>query len=178
MQVEWYNGATSNQCIIRIIASPSFVSWIHWSTTSWQSDPAALWLILGQLYLPSLCCQLRGGALLGQHGLLVDSFGDNLMSVTNIHGDRFMLRHDETKTLLNRVCLVRAECEVFGAFRDLIPVDALKQGEGELQRGRSRQGLLPDFRIEMQSPVVGPTLKLAELKCIGAGRGWKVMASC
>ena len=127
------------------------------------------------LCLPSPGCQPRVGAPLGQHGLLVDSFGDNLMSVTNIPGDSFRHRHDKTKTMLNRLCLasnVRAECEVFGAFRDLIPVDALQQGEGELQRGRGRQGLLPDFRIEMPSPVGEPSLKLAELKCIGAVPRW------
>ena len=58
------------------------------------------------------------------------SFGDNLRSVTNIPGDSFWNRHDKTKTLLNSLILasnMRTECEVFGGFRDLIPVDALKQ---------------------------------------------------
>ena len=82
------------------------------------------------LCLSSPCCQPRVGAPLGQHGMLVDSFGDNLMSVTNIPGDSFRHRHDKIKTVINRFCLasnIRAECEVFGAFRDLIPVQALEQ---------------------------------------------------
>ena len=40
------------------------------------------------------------------------------MYVTNIPGDSF--RHDKIKTELNRLCLasgIRAECEVFGAFK-------------------------------------------------------------
>ena len=75
------------------------------------------------LCLPSPCCQPRLGASLGQHGMLVDTFGDNLMSVTNIPGDSFRHRHDKVKTVLNSFCLassLRVECEVFGAFRDLI----------------------------------------------------------
>ena len=45
--------------------------------------------------------------------------------------------HGKVQTVLKRFCLpssIRAECEVFGAFRDLIPVQAL--GEEGLQRGR------------------------------------------
>ena len=123
------------------------------------------------LCLPSPCCQPRVGTPLGQHGLHVDTFGDNLMSVTNIPGDSFRHRHDKVKTVLNRFCLasnIRAECEVFGAFRDLIPVQALEQGDDGLQRGRGRQGLLPDFRMELPTPLGQPTFQLAELKVIGA----------
>ena len=50
------------------------------------------------LCLPSPCCQPRVGSPLGQHGLHVDTFGDNLMSVTNIPGDSFRHRHDKVKT--------------------------------------------------------------------------------
>ena len=52
------------------------------------------------LCLPSPACQPRIGAPLGQHGLLVDCFGDNLMSLIHIRH-----RHNKTKTLLNNVCL-------------------------------------------------------------------------
>ena len=123
------------------------------------------------LCLPSPCCQPRVGVALGQRGLVVDRFGDNLMSVSNIPGDSFRHRHDKVKTVLNRFCLastVRAECEVFGAFRDLIPGQALDQQQGGLERGRGRQGLLPDFRIELPTPQGQPTYQLAELKVIGA----------
>ena len=122
-----------------------------------------------QLCLPSPCCQPRIGTPLGQHGMNVDSFGDNLMSVTNIPGDSFRHRHDKVKTVLNRFCLtssIKAECEVFGVFRDLIPVQAL--GEGGLERGRGRQGLLPDFQMELPTSQGQATNQLAELKVIGA----------
>ena len=93
------------------------------------------------------------------------------MSVTNIPGDSFRHRHDKVKTVLNRFCLasnIRAECEVFGAFRNLIPVQALEHEQEGLQRGRGRQGLLPDFRIELPTPLGQSTYQLAELKFIGA----------
>ena len=56
-------------------------------------------------------------------------------------------------------------------FRDLIPVQALHQ-EQELERGRGRQGLLPDFRLELPSPAGETTQRLAELKIIGAVPKW------
>ena len=65
------------------------------------------------LCLPSPCCREKVGTPLGQHGMVVDCFGDNLMSVTNIPGDSFRHRHDKVKTVLNSFCLssnVRAEC--------------------------------------------------------------------
>ena len=117
------------------------------------------------LCLPSPCCQPQVGTPLGQHGLAVDTIGDNLMSVMNIPGDSFRHRHDKVKTVLNRFCLasnIRAECEVFGAFRDLIPVHALEE-QDDLQRGRGRQGLLPDFSIELPTPLGQSASQLAEL---------------
>ena len=96
------------------------------------------------------------------------------MSVSNIPGDFFRMRHDMVKTTLNSFCLtssLRAECEVYGLFRDLIPVEALRDEEG-LQRGRGRQGLLPDFQMEMPSSTGEPDLRLAELKMIGAVKTW------
>ena len=127
------------------------------------------------LCLPSPCCQPKLGTALGQHGMVVDNFGDDLMSVTNIPGDSFRHRHDKIKTVINRFCLassLRAECEVFGAFKDLIPVNALEQEEEGLQRGHGRQGLLPDFRLELPSAQGQPTYQLAELKIIGAVGKW------
>ena len=62
---------------------------------------------------------------------------------------------------------------MFGVFRDLIPVEALTEQEG-LQTGRGRQGLLPDFRLDLPGPGAGPgalgnvVSTLAELKVIGA----------
>ena len=127
------------------------------------------------LCLPSPSCQPKLGTPLGQHGMLVDNFGDNLMSVTNIPGDSFRHRHDKVKTVINSFCLAsntKVECEVFGVFRDLIPIQALEQEDEGLQRGRGRQGLLPDFRLELPSAQGEPQSRLAELKCIGAVAKW------
>ena len=68
------------------------------------------------------------------------------------------------KTALNSLCLtsnLRAECEVYGLFRETILFAALGVEE-DLQRGR--QGLLPDFRLEIPCPAGEP----AELKIICA----------
>ena len=95
------------------------------------------------------------------------------MSVSNIPGDLFRIRHDTVKTVINSFCMtlgLRAECEVFGMFRDIIPVNALAEEEG-LERGRGRQGLLPDFRLELPSPAGEPEMRLAELKICGAVNG-------
>ena len=62
---------------------------------------------------------------------------------------------------------MKAECELYGAFSDLIPAEAADTEAG-LQRGRARQGLLPDFLIEVPSPTGIPESRLAELKVIGA----------
>ena len=70
----------------------------------------------------------------------------------------FRIRHDMVKTTLNSFCLtshLRAECEVYGLFRDLIPVEALGQEEN-LQMGRGRHGLLPDFMLQLPSPAGEP----------------------
>ena len=59
---------------------------------------------------------------------------------------------------------------MYGEFLDLIPVEAL--GEEQLQQGRGRQGLLPDFKLELPTPGGDHELKLAELKVIGAVESW------
>ena len=126
------------------------------------------------LCLPSPCCQPKLGESLEQHGLTLDAYGDNIMSVSNIPGDMFRQRHDTVKTVLNSFCMtssIRAECEVYGLFKDLIPVQALEQEES-LERGRGRQGLLPDFRLQIPSPAGEPVLRLAELKMLGAVPKW------
>ena len=67
-------------------------------------------------------------------------------------------RHDTIKTVINSFCMtstLRSECEVYGLFMDFIPVEAL-ENEVELERGRGRQGLLPDFKMEIPSPTGEP----------------------
>ena len=58
----------------------------------------------------------------------------------------------------------------YGLFSGLLPAVAQTEG-GELQWGRSRQALVPDFRIQLPTPE-GPTFSLAELKICGAGKTW------
>ena len=60
---------------------------------------------------------------------------------------------------------------MYGLFKDLIPVEAL-ENKVELERGRGRQGLLPDFKMERPSPAWEPIQRLAELKIIGAVPKW------
>ena len=81
------------------------------------------------------------------------------MSVSTIPRGTFTSRHDFVKMTINSLILdssIRADCEVFGLFRDIIPVEALNGEEG-LRFGRGRQGLLPDSRLELsgQSGGVG-----------------------
>ena len=137
------------------------------------SQPELTETVARFLCMPSPVCQAKLGQPLNQHGLSVDPFGDNILSVTNIPGDHCRARHDSIKMVLNSFCLtsnIRAECEVYGEFRDLIPVEAM--GEDMLQRGRGRQGLLPDFKLELPTPEGGHDVKLAELKVIGAVDSW------
>ena len=130
------------------------------------------------LCLPSPCCASRVGEELGERNLTVDPFGDNVCSVSNIPGGSFTARHDLVKTCISALCIdagLRAECEVFGAFRDLIPVQALQEEE-DLRPGRKRAGLLPDFAMDMPEPgaedghaaLGGIQKTLAEVKVIGA----------
>ena len=49
----------------------------------------------------------------------------------------------------------QGRCEIFGLFRDIIPVEALNEEEG-LRYGRGRQGLLPDFRFDLPGQGGGP----------------------
>ena len=74
-------------------------------------------------------------------------------------------------------CRLPATCEVFGAFSSCIP----QQGLSRIQRGRTRQAILPDFKFELPhllggnpaggnpgggNPAAGKVSTLAELKTI------------
>ena len=62
------------------------------------------------------------------------------------------------------------DCEVYGLFSDLLPASEEIEG-GELEWGRSRQGLIPDFRLRLPTPE-GTNDCLAELKFVSAGVTW------
>ena len=62
---------------------------------------------------------------------------------------------------------IRADAEVFGLFRDLIPPELVQQG-GELQYCRQWVGLTPDLLLRMPTPD-GVTDQLGEVKAMSAG---------
>ena len=55
-----------------------------------------------------------------------------------------------------------ATCEVFGLFSHLIP----QEGLNRLERGRARQGMVPDFMLGISDPTGSKVNRLAELKVI------------
>ena len=57
---------------------------------------------------------------------------------------------------------MRASCEVFGLFSNLIP----QEGLNRLERGRQRQGMVPDFMLEVASPTGARSNRLAEVKVL------------
>ena len=62
------------------------------------------------------------------------------------------------------------DCEVYGLFSDLLPAAAEAMG-GDLEWGRARQGLIPDYRLRLPTPE-GISDCLAELKFVSAGVTW------
>ena len=111
---------------------------------------------------PSPACCNRVGERIGRS--TVDLYGDKVMAA-QLPGDTWRIRHDTIKIELNRLmlwCSMRSTCEVFGLFSHLIP----QEGLNRLERGRARQGIVPDFLIELQSQTGGKVSRLAELKVI------------
>ena len=100
---------------------------------------------------------------------MVGPFADELMTA-HLTEDSWRHRHDSFKVTIVNMCneaRVPIDCEVFGIFRDLIPAALTAEG-GELQFGRKRAGLCPDFRLRLPS-AAGPLDSLGELKFISAG---------
>ena len=101
----------------------------------------------------------------------VDKFGDKIMAA-KMAGDGFRKRHDAIKgriTRLHKWAGVKVECEVFGLFAGHIP----QAGLSRLEKGRKRQGMVPDFRVDTSLPGAGGDTRdtvevLAELKCISS----------
>ena len=79
-------------------------------------------------------------------------------------------RHDDIKLCIINICndsKVRAEAEVFGRFRDLLPPHLFAEG-GQLHHGRQRVGLTPDLLLRLPTPD-GVTDRLGEIKAMSAG---------
>ena len=120
------------------------------------------------LCLPSPACASIVGQRVGAAGV-VDPFGDEVMTAP-LPQDTWRTRHDVFKVEMVNIAneaRVPIECEVFGEFRPLIPVQLMEDG-GELGFCRQRAGLVPDFKLQLQSPE-GPQHCLGELKFISAG---------
>ena len=112
---------------------------------SYIPTPAFSEAMCGYLCVPSPACRDYVGLRLGKE--TVDIWGDKVQSAT-LPGDLYRYKHDQVKmkiySLANE-CRLPATCEVFGAFSSCIP----QQGLSRIQRGRTRQAILPDFKFEL-----------------------------
>ena len=134
------------------------------------SNPAFAEALALTLCMPSPACKSRLGAQVGNKNGIVDQFGDKVQSAI-MPGDHWRTRHDKVKMALNSICTwarLPATVEVFGLFSDLIPAQALSR----IEKGRKRQGMVPDFRLQMPHPTGGNTFQLAELKVISCCETW------
>ena len=119
------------------------------------------------LCLPSPACASRIGETV-RGRTKIDLFGDSVRSAT-LPGDGFRKRHDACKDFtmkLIRNTGITADCEVFNLFAREIP----QEGLARIDRGRTRQSMVPDYRISI--PVAGgrvvPTLY--EMKVVSSCR--------
>ena len=95
----------------------------------------------------------------------MDKFGDNVVNAT-LPGDGWRTRHDSMKMKLlqlSRWAGLPVQCEVFNLFSHLIP----QEGLSRLERGRKRQGIVPDFKLLGSR---GNDAVLADLKFISGSR--------
>ena len=114
------------------------------------------------LCLPSPACADRiGQTVVGQ--TKVCKYGDSVVNAA-MRGDGLRRRHDAIKMCIKNLLQwsnIRAECEVFNVFAGEIP----QQGLARIERGRRRQGLVPDFKLEGER---GGEETLCELKAMSA----------
>ena len=117
------------------------------------------------LCLPSPACAARIGETV-KGRTKIDIYGDTVRAA-NLTGDGFRRRHDNCKDFLLkqlRVSGLTADCEVFNLFSREIP----QTGLARIERGRTRQSIVPDFRISIpeEGGRVIPTLY--EMKVISS----------
>ena len=114
------------------------------------------------LCLPSPACADRIGCEVGKRR--VDKYGDQVQAA-RVEGDNWRKRHDSIKLMLSKLfrwSRMPFQCEVFNLFAHLIP----QQGLSRMERGRKRQGLVPDFLLELDGERGQKNDELAELKVI------------
>ena len=118
------------------------------------------------LCLPSPACASRVGEKV-RGWQKIDIFGDSVRSA-KLAGDGFRKRHDAAKDLLYKqlnLAGMTAECEVFNLFAREIP----QEGLARIERGRTRQSIVPDFKISI--PEGGrETPTLYEMKVVSSYR--------
>ena len=96
-----------------------------------------------------------------------------LMNCNELPGDSWGHQHDTVKLVIVAKCIASGlphDCEVYGLFADQLPAVAQEDGS-DLQWGRARQGLVPDFCLRCPT-LDGSSDSLAELKICGAGKTW------
>ena len=116
------------------------------------------------LRLPSPACKSRVGEPVPGRGRL-DCWGDSLVNAA-MRGDGWRRRHDSVKLCIRgllRWAGLAFDCEVFNLFAHNIP----QAGLARIERGRRRQGLVPDFKLR---GVGGEGDILCELKLMSASR--------
>ena len=114
------------------------------------------------LCLPSPSCAGRvGEQIVGR--IKVCKWGDEVVNA-KMRGDGLRTRHDAVKLKIKGLlgwAGIPAVCEVFNLFASSIP----QAGLSRIERGRRRQGLVPDFKLrgeEQEGDI------LCELKCMSA----------
>ena len=133
MAEHYYQEARS--CWIWLDRDKQSSSWL--ATISGLTGPAFSEAAATLLCLPSPACSARiRETVRGQKK--IDAFGDNVRAA-KLAGDRFRRRHDACKDFtlkLLRSSGVIADCKVFNLF-------------ARIDRGRTRQAMLPDFKISI-----------------------------
>jgi hypothetical protein len=118
-----------------------------------------------QLCLPSPACYSRLGEKVSGTKR-VDLFGDNIRAA-KLKGDGFRKRHDLVKNFLFRklrMAVVQTECEVFNLFARELP----QAGLSRIERGRTRQTMVPDFKISIPVPGGRNEHRLFEMKVVSS----------
>jgi hypothetical protein len=118
-----------------------------------------------QLCLPSPACSTRLGETV-RGTKRIDLFGDNVRAA-NLKGDGFRKRHDLVKNFLFRKLRsagVQTECEVFNLFARELP----QEGLSRIEKGRTRQAMVPDFKISIPVPGGRTEQRLFEMKVVSS----------
>ena len=118
-----------------------------------------------QLCLPSPACSIRLGETVSG-AKKIDMFGDNIRAA-KLSGDGFRSRHDLVKNFLFRklrAAGVPTICEVFNLFARELP----QEGLSRIERGRTRQTMVPDFKISVPEAGGRSEHRLFKLKVVSS----------